>query len=144
VICDVGDQPVQRWSAEHDGYLRLTTPAMHRRSVTLDSPKRRLTVVDAVDTTAKIPLRLSWHFGPDILVELSGACARLSWTVGAHRRQGTLMLPGALTWTFHRAEVAPIEGWYSPRFGCRVPASSLVGNGMATSSNCLITELELP
>ena len=81
VICDVGDQPVQRWSAEHDGYLRLTTPATHRRSVTLDSPKRRLTVVDAVDTTAKIPLRLSWHFGPDILVELAGACARLSWTV---------------------------------------------------------------
>jgi Heparinase II/III-like protein/Heparinase II/III N-terminus len=144
VICDVGDQPVQRWSAEHDGYLRLTTPAMHRRSVTLDSPKRRLTVADTVDTTAKIPLRLSWHFGPDILVELSGACAKLSWTVGTETRRGTLILPVALTWTCHRAEVTPIEGWYSPRFGARVPATSLVGTGIASSSACLITELQLP
>jgi hypothetical protein len=143
-IWDVRERPVQSWSAEHDGYLRLDTPAMHRRSVTLDSRKRRLTVVDAVDTTAGVPLRLSWHLGPDILVELSGACAGLSWTVGAERRQGTLMLPGPLTWTSHRAEVTPIEGWYSPRFGRRIPATSLVGSGMASSSTCLITELELP
>jgi hypothetical protein len=144
VICDVGDLPVQRWSAEHDGYLRLTTPAMHRRSVTLDSPRRRLTVVDVVDTTAKIPLRLSWHFGPEVLVGLSGACAKLSWTAGTERRHGTLMLPAAFTWTCHRAEVTPIEGWYSPRFGSRVPATSLVGEGVASPSACLVTELELP
>ena len=37
------------------------------------------------------------------------------------------MLPVALTWTCHRAEIMPIEGWYSPRFGCRVQATSLVG-----------------
>jgi hypothetical protein len=144
VICDVGDQPMQRWCAEHDGYLRLTPPATHRRSVTLDSPKRRLTIVDTVDTTTGVPLRLSWHFGPDVVVELSGACARLSWTLGTERRRGTLILPAALTWTSHRAEITPIEGWYSPRFGCRVPATSLVGNGMATSSTCLVTELQLP
>ena len=144
VICDVGDQPVQRWSAEHDGYLRLTTPAMHRRSVTLDSPKRRLTVIDTVDTTAKIPLRLSWHFGPNVLVELSGACAKLSWTADTERRHGTLMLPATFTWTCHRAEATPIEGWYSPRFGSRVPTTSLVGTGVASPSACLMTELELP
>jgi hypothetical protein len=73
-----------------------------------------------------------------------GACARLSWTVGTERRLGTLMLLVALTWSCHRAEITPIEGWYSPRFGYRVPATSLVGNGMATSSTCLITDLELP
>ena len=49
LTCDVGEQPVQTWSAEHDGYRRLTTPTMHRRSVTLDSPARRLTVVDTLD-----------------------------------------------------------------------------------------------
>ena len=26
LTCDVGEQPVQTWSAEHDGYLRLKTP----------------------------------------------------------------------------------------------------------------------
>ena len=38
LTCDVGEQPVQTWSAEHDGYLRLNPPTTHRRSVTLDSP----------------------------------------------------------------------------------------------------------
>ena len=54
LACDVGEQPVQTWSAEHDGYLRLATPTIHRRSVTLDSPGRRLTVVDTVDAPAPV------------------------------------------------------------------------------------------
>ena len=49
LTCDVGEQPVQTWSAEHDGYLRLKNPTTHRRSVTLDSPQRRLTIVDTFD-----------------------------------------------------------------------------------------------
>ena len=40
VTCEVGEQPVQTWTAEHDGYRRLSTPTVHRRSVTLDSPGR--------------------------------------------------------------------------------------------------------
>ena len=39
--CDVGEQPMQTWSAVHDGYLRLRTPTTHRRSATLDSPGRQ-------------------------------------------------------------------------------------------------------
>jgi hypothetical protein len=141
--CDVGEQPVQTWSAVHDGYLRLRTPARHRRSATLDSPGRKLTIVDTIDVALAVPLRLSWHLGPDILVDLDRTCATLSWQIGSDRRQATLLLPNGLTWTIHRAEVDPIEGWYSPRFGTRVPATSLVGRGMATSSTCLVTQLEL-
>ena len=64
LTCEVGEQPVQTWSAEHDGYLRLNTPTMHRRSVTLDSPGRRLTVVDTFDATAAAPLRTVMAPGP--------------------------------------------------------------------------------
>ena len=54
LTCDVGEQQVQTWCAEHDGYLRLNTPTMHRRSVTLDSPERRLTFIDTFDVTEVI------------------------------------------------------------------------------------------
>jgi hypothetical protein len=144
LTCDVGGQPVQTWSAEHDGYLRLKTPTMHRRSITLDSPGRRLMIVDTFDGTAAVPFRLSWHLGPDVVLDLDGTRATLSWQVGPDRRQGTLLLPDGISWTVRRAEADPIEGWYSPRFGTRVPATSLVGRGRATSSALLITQLELP
>ena len=144
LTCEVGEQPVQTWSAEHDGYMRLSTPAMHRRTVTLDSSERRLTVVDIVEATSAVPLLLSWHLGPDILIALNGTHAMLSWQVGRDRRQGRLMLPPKLAWTVHRAEADEVVGWYAPRFGVRVPATSLVGQGMALSSTRLVTELELP
>ena len=144
LICDVDDQRLQSWSAEHDGYLRLKTPTIHRRSVTLDSPRRRLTVADTVDAALAVPLRLSWHLGPDIVVDLDGSRANLSWQVGADPRQGTLLLPDELVWTLHRAELDPIEAWYSPRFGARVQAMSLIGRGIATASTHLVTRLEVP
>ncbi len=117
---------------------------MHRRSVTLDSPGRRLTVVDTFDAAAEVSLQLSWHLGPDIQVDLDGAQAALTWQVGPDSRRGTLVLPEGLAWTSHRAEVDPIAGWYSPRFGRRVPATSLVGRGTGSSSTRLVTVLELP
>ena len=144
LTCEVGEDAVQTWSAVHDGYLRLRTPTTHRRLATLNSPGRKLMVVDTIDVSAAVPVRLSWHLGPDIVVRLDGTCAELSWHVGPDRRQGRLVLPDALSWTNHYAEVDPIEGWYSPRFGTRVPAYSLVGRGTAAFSTSFVTCLELP
>ena len=143
VTCAVGEQPVQTWTAEHDGYRRLSTATVHRRSVTLDSPGRTLTVVDTFDTAAEIPLRLSWHLGPDVAVHQDETQASLSWQVGPSNRRATLVLPEVLGWTSHRAEVDPVEGWYSPRFGRRVAATSLLGRGIGSSSTRLVTLLEL-
>lgn len=142
--CDIGEQPLQTWSGQHDGYRRLKTPTTHRRSVSLDSALRLLTVIDTVDAATAIPVRVSWHLGPDVDVELDGTSATLSWRVGSATRRGTLQLPASLTWTCHRAQSDPVEGWYSPRFAARVPATSLVGHGVTSSSTRLVTQLELP
>jgi hypothetical protein len=144
LTCEVGEQPLQTWSAEHDGYRRLNTPTTHRRAATLDSPGRRLTITDTFEAAGVVAVRLSWHLGPDIVVALDRSRATLSWQVGTDPRQGTLVLPDGLVWTIHRAELDPIEAWYSPRFGTRVAATSLVGRGMATSSTRLLTQLEVP
>ena len=138
----VGNHVVQTWSAEHDGYRRLSPPATHRRTVTLDSPGRRLTVVDTVESGGPVDAVLRWHLGPDVQVDLDGAHAELSWSVSPVERRGTLTLPAELTWTAHRGDVNPICGWYSPRFGHRVPATTLVGRAPVSRMR-LITELEL-
>jgi hypothetical protein len=42
----------------------------------------------------------------------------------------TLLLPNALRWSAHTGETDPILGWYSARFGERVPATTLLGEGV--------------
>jgi hypothetical protein len=112
--------------------------------VRLDSPGRRLTVVDTFPVAAAVPIQVSWHLGPEVAIDLDGFRAALSWQSGPNARQGSMLLPEGLNWSTQHAEVDPIEGWYAPRFGTRVPATSLIGRGIATSSTRLLTELELP
>jgi hypothetical protein len=144
LTCDVGDKAVQTWRAQHDGYQRLDNATVHRRLVTLDSPRRLLTVLDTFDAATPIPIRLWWHIGPAVQVELNECDASLFWQVGPSRRRGRLVLPQGLTWTAHHASLNPVAGWYSPHFNIRVPAISLVGQGVASYATHLVTELELP
>ena len=139
--CRVDDPAEQTWSARHDGYLRLPAAAVHRRDVSLEPGRRLLTVVDRLDTPAEVPVRLSWHLGPDVRVDLNGTLARLSWPAGGERRSATLSLPGDLQWTAHRGERDPVLGWYSPGFGRRTPMTSLVGVGSGSRSSRLVTAL---
>ncbi len=118
-----------RWSAEHDGYERLTVPARHRRSVELDPATRALSILDHVITSGAHDLRLAFHLGPTVAATLSRDRAELRWpdrTGGTGR--ATMFLPGQLTWAAHRGEVDPPLGWYSPGFGRRSPSTTLIGS----------------
>jgi hypothetical protein len=142
--CDPGETGVASLVAEHDGYRRLAVPAVHRRSLTLDSAARTLTVEDSLASAGDLPVRLSWHLGPGVEVQLDGARARLTWQRDGARRDGELLLPGELAWSAVRAAGDPPDGWYSPGFGVRVPAVTLVGRGRASSQSRLLTRLTLP
>jgi len=139
LACELGDLPLQRLTAEHDGYRRLEIPAVHRRELTLDSPARALTVVDTVllDRPGEVDLLLPWHLGPAVRADLDGASARLSWQVGGAVRQGLLTLPGHLTWTAHRGQEDPVAGWFSPGFGVREPSTVLLGRGRIAGTTAL-------
>lgn len=140
---DIGEQPVQSWTAEHDGYRRRRPPVTHRRAVTLDSPARRLQVVDTLTITEPVAAVLRWQLGPDVQMMLDAGSAALTWPVGGERRRATLTLPRELSWSWHRGDADPIEGWYSPRFGLRIPATALVGRGTLAATTHLATTLEL-
>jgi hypothetical protein len=109
--------------------------------VTLDGESHLLTVADTLDTTGQVPIRLSWHLGPAVSVELDGPHAGLSWSVAGQLRRARLLLPGELQWSAHRGEEDPVLGWYSPGFGRRVPATSLVGAGTGSPGLRLVTSL---
>jgi hypothetical protein len=125
------DQARQRWSAEHDGYQVLEPPARHRRSVQLDRQCRRIDVVDHIDTVGHHAVRTAFHLGPAVSAELEEDIARLRWPTGTgdDYESATMTLPSGLRWSMHRGECDPVLGWYSDRFGIKVPTTTLLGDG---------------
>ncbi|RZU12226.1 heparinase II/III-like protein [Kribbella rubisoli] len=109
------------WEAEHDGYRVGDSPLTHRRTAVLDHGVLR--VEDRLDAASDV--RIAWHLGPEVSVELDVSTGRLEWAAGS----AIVELPAGLTWTAHRGGDDPLLGWYSPRFGHKVPITTLVGTG---------------
>lgn len=130
------DDETSVWSAEHDGYRSAEPPVTHRRSVVLDHDSGELRVEDRIDTTASV--RLAWHLGPEMSVELDGTAGRLRWPTGT----ATVDLPSELDWTVHHGETEPELGWYSPRFGHKVASTTLVGSGQLGPDSPAVTRFQ--
>ena len=136
---------VQRWSGEHDGYLRLDPPARHRRTVSLDPTGGRLEIVDDMESDGRHRCRLAFHLGPSVQAVVEGTSAALDWPVadGCGRSAAVVTLPAGLRWSVHRGEREPIMGWYAPRFGQKEPAPTLLGTGTwEPGSGQLVTTIE--
>ena len=138
-VIDDGD--IARWAAEHDGYASLNPSALHRRSVLLDRASRSVDIIDEIEGGSH-DIRLAFHFGPEVQVELEESYAMLSWLTARTQEAARLELPPELRWSLHRGETDPIVGWYSPGLGRRVPAFSLIGCGRCVIGAPLATRLE--
>lgn len=137
-VADVGD--AVEWTAEHEGYLTLRTPARHRRCVRLDRASREIDIVDEIDGGMH-DIRLAFHFGPDVEVELNQHKAALRWPAAGVPGSARLDLPASLNWVLHRGATDRILGWYSEGIGRRVPAFALVGSGSSMPGIPLCTRL---
>jgi hypothetical protein len=137
----IDDGDFVRWTAEHDGYNSLDPPALHRRSVLLDRASRSIDIVDEIEGGSH-DVRLAFHLGPDVHVELKESCAILAWPSASTPGAARLELSPGLRWSLHRGETDPILGWYAPGLGRRVPTFSLLGSGRSTPGAPLTTRLE--
>jgi hypothetical protein len=135
--------PVAEWRAAHFGYSRLRPPAVHHRSVRLDRRARQLIIEDRLDTVGAHECRLAFHLGPDVACTLADGRAELAWPADGGRRIATLDLPDELVWRRLEGRTDPPAGWYSPAFGVRVPAVTLLGSGRIGRSQVLVTVLQL-
>jgi hypothetical protein len=100
-------------------------------------------VEDRLDTDGGHDCRLAFHLGPEVACALEDGQAVLEWPGDHGRRRATLALPGALTWWRLEGETDPKAGWYSPAFGVRVPAVTLLGTGRVGGGQVLRTVLQL-
>jgi hypothetical protein len=143
-LVETPDQGVQTWTAHHTGYARLDPELCHERTVSLDPDERALTIVDRVTSGSHRSVRLLLHQGPEVELELEGPGATLTWPGRTGPVTAVLDLPTGLRWTAHHGETDPPLGWYSPRFGRRVPTSTLVGLGALETTLELVTRIQFP
>src|SRR3984893_8250632 len=136
----IDDGDIARWTAEHDGYASLKPPVLHRRSVLLDRASRSIDIIDEIEGGSH-DIRLAYHLGPQVQVQLNESCAVLDWPMASKLASARLELPPRLLWTLHRGETEPILGWYAPALGRRVPAFSLLGIGRSVPGAPLTTRL---
>ena len=87
-------------------------------------------------------VRLAFHLGPEVAVELDREYAILRWPGASTPGSARLELPQPLRWSLHRGETEPILGWYSCGLGRRAPAVTLIGRGRSDPARPLTTRLE--
>ena len=137
-----GFREVQSFRATHDGYAQLDPPVVHERIVELDRTARRISITDQVTGQSPHLVRLAFHLGPQVGVQLSGSTAELAWRGAAGDVHATLRLPKRLRWSENRGETEPVLGWYSPEFARRVPTTTLLGVTDTDSNLHLVSVLQ--
>lgn len=131
-MVDRADVRVLRWTsdqgkdlleAEHTGYERLTQGVRHRRLFELDKKTGRLTILDTLDGTGEH--LFEWHFQvhPDVHVERSSSSAEYILSNGSRRVR--------LQITAADCDLNSTPGWYSPRYGVRQSATTLVARTLS-------------
>lgn len=142
-LTGVGDGPLAEWQASHDGYGRLRSPALHRRTVRLHRAERVVEISDELETASRQDCRLAFHLGPKVRCTLEDGQSILGWEAGGEQRTAVLTLPPTLKWRCFEGSEDPLLGWYSPGFGVLLPAPTLVGRGMLGRGEVLVTTLRL-
>ena len=123
VVCERADLDAepQTLAAWHDGYARGPSSAVHRRVLSYDAAKKRLSVRDEIRSTAEHQLEWYWHVSDrcevtqerdHALISTRGALVALFWPDGARAR-------------LVRGQEDPPLGWISDRFDRKRPCTTI-------------------
>jgi len=115
----------ERIVAEHDGYLRLDDPVLHRREIVYERAAAAVSVADHIVCSSEHHIEIFWHFAADCSVTLSDSIA----TVIRDQVVLELRWPAQLRARLVRGSEDPCLGWVSKRLDEKTPSPTLVIEG---------------
>lgn len=110
-------------SVEHTGYTRLKNPVTHHRRFEFEKKRGTLTILDSFRGSGEHLFEWFFQIHPDVNADRSGNDIVLSRE--SHRVRLILGIPDC--------ELTFVPGWYSPRYGVRLPATTVVARKTATA-----------
>jgi heparinase II/III-like protein len=110
--------PADGFRGGHRGYERLSPPVSHVRRIVVDKLKPRVLVADEIAGNGRRDLVWRFHLDPAVRAAVDGYDVRLSCN-------------GRVVWVMplgpgHALSLSLDEGWVSPGYGVKVPATVLV------------------
>jgi Heparinase II/III-like protein len=108
----------ERILAQHDGYMRLADPVLHRRELQVERLNSAVTVVDKLVCSGEHYVEMFWHLAEHCTVE--AADNRVS--ICRDDVELSIVLPEQTACEVIYGSEDPVLGWRSPRFDERLPS----------------------
>lgn len=129
-----------RIAAEHDGYLRLADPVLHRRELTMDAGERTFVVIDRLDMAAAHQLELRFHLSERVALTRRDPH---TFDITAGRGRVRLVLDSQLSVQTLSATDQPAAGWISRGYHSKEQSQALVGILAARTAVILRTVIQV-
>jgi hypothetical protein len=120
IECEL-DGSVQRLVAEHDGYLRLEDPVLHRREIRFDAVRAMLEVTDHLMCKQSHRVEQFWHFSERCSVDVQPGMV----SVVDGDQQLVITTPQNANIQKEFGSEDPEMGWISRSFDTRAPTTTL-------------------
>ena len=134
------DGPVQCFEGEHDGYLRLPDPVVHRRRIRFEPDAARFVVEDEIDGRGRHTAQICWHLAEDCTVSSDGRRV----TARSGGVELTIEVPDAPDGPrLLRGRESPPAGWMSRSFDARTPIFTVVWDCAAQGKTVVTTILSI-
>jgi len=127
------------WSAEHDGYGKLDSPAQHRRQVTLDTGTARLTIEDHIECDSHHDVEAYFHLHPDCHATTENGGIRID-SEKAH-----VVMKNDEQWStidLIKGDSDFAGGWYSREFNALEKTTSLRLATSISTSTTFVTVID--
>jgi hypothetical protein len=129
--------------AEHDGYLRLSEPVTHRRTVAFDRATGNVSLEDCFRGTGRHEVELFFHMHEDAeVLSVSDGEAQISWR-GRRIVFSSSDRTSNTRWEILRGSEDPRLGWRSHRFNQKQSIATLRIRGEIDGTSTIRTHLRI-
>jgi uncharacterized heparinase superfamily protein len=134
-------QETEDWievEAFHDGYRRLTDPAIHYRCLRLFKRSKNVVITDRLTCNDRHDVEIYFHLHEKCRVKRIGIS---SFTAEIENLRLCMNLDSQFSYEVVQGSEHPILGWVSRKYGVKTASTTIVGRGRLSESQRILTEI---